>query len=183
MKTLIPLSILALSPFTIILAYPILSPLPNRRSTVALHARDNVTMLPNGAGVARAGSVLNAAAAEEANPRDNTATRAFSSTSIKAANRQCLSIDPAAGDFRQNLIPVQFKACDGSAGEKFDIITKGKHNDQSGTMLVVSTLVCMNAPVLSSHFLIFLSPLEFRSKLKSLGLMFTGIADAGVPKL
>jgi len=140
MKTLLPISLLALSPLT--LAIPTLSPLPNRHA-ILLSSRANTTALTNGAGVARAGGVLNAQAAAEANPGDATATRAFSSTTIKAANGQCLFIDPAAGDFRQNLIPVQLKACDGSANEKFDIVTKGKHDDQAGTMLVVSTEVGM----------------------------------------
>lgn len=60
---------------------------------------------------------------------------------MKSADGQCLFIDPTAGDFRENLIPVQLKACDGSAGEKFDIITKGKHIDVADSMLVVSTAV------------------------------------------
>jgi len=142
MKLLIPLSLLFLSPLT--LSIPTLLPLPNRHTTIARSSLTNTTTaLTNGAPIARAGGVLNAPAAAEANPRDATATRAFSSTPIKAANGQCLSIDPAAGDFRQNLIPVQLKPCDGSANQKFDIITKGKHDDQAGTMLVVSTAVCI----------------------------------------
>ena len=92
-------------------------------------------------GVARAGGVLNQQAAAEANVRDDTATRAFSFASVKSADGQCLFIDPTAGDFRENLIPVQLKGCDGSANEKFDVITKGKHNDQPGSMLVVSAAV------------------------------------------
>lgn len=93
--------------------------------------------------VARAGGVLNVEAAAEANSRDDTATRAFSSVSIKSSDGQCLFIDPAAGDFRENLIPVKLKQCDGSAGEKFDIITAGKHISQPKSMLVVSTAVRM----------------------------------------
>ena len=77
--------------------------------------------------VSRAGGVLQPSAAAESNPRDNTATRAFSSVSIKDASGQCLFIDPTAGDFRENLIPVQLQACTGSAGEKFDFITAGVH--------------------------------------------------------
>ena len=96
----------------------------------------------SGIAVARAGVVLNQAAAAEANQRDDTATRAFSSAAIKSAAGQCLFIDPTAGDFRENLIPVQLKACDGSANQQFDIITKGKHIDQPGSMLVVSVAVC-----------------------------------------
>lgn len=39
------------------------------------------------------------------------------------------------------MTPVQVAACDDSDGQKWDIITSGEHNDQAGTMLVVSTLV------------------------------------------
>ncbi|KAI4151360.1 MAG: hypothetical protein L6R39_002045, partial [Caloplaca ligustica] len=92
----------------------------------------------------RAGGVLNPEAAAEANQRDDTATRAFSSTTIKSGDGRCLFIDPTAGDFRQNLIPVQLQTCSGVAGEKWDIITKGKHIDQEGAMLVVSTVGCLN---------------------------------------
>lgn len=108
--------------------------------------------------VARAGGVLNPEAAAEANVRDDTATRAFSSVSLKSSSGQCLFIDPEAGDFRQNLIPVQLKDCDGSANEKFDIITAGKHNDQPNSILVVSTTVS-NFPstkVLTSPLIWFL---------------------------
>lgn len=91
--------------------------------------------------VARAGGVLNPEAAAEANVRDDTATRAFSSVPLKSSSGQCLSIDPTAGDFRENLIPVQLKGCDGSANQKFDIITAGKHISQPNSMLVVSTVV------------------------------------------
>jgi hypothetical protein len=96
--------------------------------------------------VSRAGGVLDPSAAAEANPRDNTATRAFTSASIKTSSGQCLSIDPATGDFRQNLIPVKIQDCTGAEGEKFDIITKGVHNDQANTALVVSSLTqgCLN---------------------------------------
>ncbi|MCJ1266977.1 hypothetical protein MMC22_006862 [Lobaria immixta] len=96
--------------------------------------------------VSRAGLVLNPEAAAEANVRDDTATRAFSSASLKSADDQCLFIDPTAGDFRENLIPVQLKPCDGSAGQKFDVITKGKHNGVADSILVVSTVTqgCLN---------------------------------------
>ena len=92
--------------------------------------------------VARAGGVLNSAAAAEANIRDDTATRAFSSASIKSSDGQCLFVDPTAGDFRENLIPVTLKACDGSTEQQFDLITKGKHNQEEGSVLVVSAAVC-----------------------------------------
>lgn len=96
--------------------------------------------------VSRAGGVLNPTAAAEANTRDDTATRAFSDVSLKSADGRCLFIDPTAGDFRENLIPVQLKECDGSANEKFDIITAGKHNNAKNSMLIVSTLMqgCLN---------------------------------------
>ena len=107
-----------------------------------------VTTAPDASGtqdvsVARAGGVLNAEAAAEANVRDDSATRAFSSISLKSSDGQCLFIDPTAGDFRENLIPVQLKACDGSANEKFDIITAGKHITAPDSMLIVSTVVRM----------------------------------------
>jgi hypothetical protein len=57
--------------------------------------------------VSRAGIVLDPTAAAEANRRDNTATRALSNAQIKAADGNCLTINPLAGDFRQNLIPVE----------------------------------------------------------------------------
>jgi hypothetical protein len=38
--------------------------------------------------------------------------------------------------------------CTGSAGEKFDLITAGVHNNVPNSTLVVSTLVC----VLSLHW-------------------------------
>ncbi|KAF3907794.1 hypothetical protein ABW21_db0204496 [Orbilia brochopaga] len=89
---------------------------------------------------------LNQAATEEAHPRDDTATRAFSSVTITTGNGKCLFVDELSGDFRANLLPIQVKDCDGSAGEKWDVITAGKHNDQPGTMLIVSALTqgCFN---------------------------------------
>ncbi|MCJ1466744.1 hypothetical protein MMC07_005364 [Pseudocyphellaria aurata] len=120
------------------------SPTPSPTPEVSVPATGNA---PTSAiAVSRAGLVLNTQAAAEANVRDDTASRAFSSASVKSADGQCLFIDPTAGDFRENLIPVQLKACDGSAGEKFDIITKGKHIDVADSMLVVSTVTqgCLN---------------------------------------
>ncbi|KAK6336250.1 hypothetical protein TWF696_001811 [Orbilia brochopaga] len=89
---------------------------------------------------------LNQAATEEAHQRDDTATRAFSSVTITTGNGKCLFVDELSGDFRANLLPIQVKDCDGSAGEKWDVITAGKHNDQPGTMLIVSALTqgCYN---------------------------------------
>lgn len=60
---------------------------------------------------------------------------------MQTSNGQCLFVDKLSGDFRANLTPVQVVACDDSEGQKWDIITSGEHNDQAGTMLVVSTLV------------------------------------------
>ncbi|TDZ73387.1 hypothetical protein CTRI78_v001101 [Colletotrichum trifolii] len=91
--------------------------------------------------VSRAGGTLNPTAAAEANTFDDTTTRAFNKAAIRAPNGQCLSVDPTAGDFRQNLIPVALVDCNGSANEQFDIVTKGKHNDgKDGGALVVSSL-------------------------------------------
>jgi hypothetical protein len=50
-------------------------------------------------------------------------------------------VDATAGDFRENLIPVELKPCDGSEGQNFDVITQGKHNNVAGFALVVSSLV------------------------------------------
>ncbi|MCJ1426600.1 hypothetical protein MMC29_004503 [Sticta canariensis] len=120
------------------------SPTPSPTPEISAPTTENVpqSAIP----VSRAGLVLDAKAAAEANVRDDTATRAFSSASVKSADGKCLFIDPLAGDFRENLIPVQLKACDGSAGEKFDIITRGKHIDVADSMLVVSTVTqgCLN---------------------------------------
>ncbi|KAF3928065.1 hypothetical protein AA313_de0202449 [Arthrobotrys entomopaga] len=94
----------------------------------------------------RAVTSLDEAATAEAHQRDDTATRAFSSVTINTSNGKCLFVDPLGGDFRENLIPVLIQDCDGSDNEKWDIITKGVHNDQPGTMLIVNTLVqgCLN---------------------------------------
>lgn len=68
-----------------------------------------------------------------------------SNAKSQTSTGQCLSVDELSGDFRANLTPIQVKDCDGSTGQAWDIITKGEHDDQSGTMLVVNTLV-------SNHF-------------------------------
>ncbi|TVY44302.1 hypothetical protein LOCC1_G005055 [Lachnellula occidentalis] len=96
--------------------------------------------------VSRAGGSLQPSAAAEANPKDTTATLAFSSASIKTSSGQCLFIDSTAGDFRQNLIPIAVQDCTGAAGEKFDIITAGAHNNEANSTLVVSSLTegCLN---------------------------------------
>ncbi|KAI0597564.1 hypothetical protein F4775DRAFT_559698 [Biscogniauxia sp. FL1348] len=91
--------------------------------------------------VSRAGGELVPTAAAESHERDDTATRAFTSASIQAPNGQCLFIDPTAGDFRQNLIPVSLVDCAGTPNEKFDIVTAGKHNNAQDSALVVSSLM------------------------------------------
>lgn len=98
------------------------------------------------ASVSRAGGVLQPSAAAESNQFDSTATRAFTSVSIKSSTGKCLFIDPLAGDFRQNLIPIKVQTCTGSANEKFDFITKGVHNNVANSTLVVSSLTngCLN---------------------------------------
>ncbi|KAK4146890.1 uncharacterized protein C8A04DRAFT_9382 [Dichotomopilus funicola] len=93
--------------------------------------------------VSRAGGTLQPTAAAESHQRDETAKRAFSSVSIRAPNGQCLFIDPTAGDFRENLIPVSLVDCTGAPNEKWDVITEGKHNapnPQKPAALVVSAL-------------------------------------------
>ncbi|AEO69629.1 uncharacterized protein THITE_2021944, partial [Thermothielavioides terrestris NRRL 8126] len=93
--------------------------------------------------VSRAGGTLQPTAVAEAQQRDATATRAFSSVSIRAPNGQCLFIDPTAGDFRENLIPISLVTCSGSPNEKWDVITQGKHNKPNPSQpaaLVVSAL-------------------------------------------
>lgn len=90
--------------------------------------------------VSRGGN-LNPTAAAEANKRDDTATRAFSNAEVIAPNGQCLFVDPTAGDFRENLIPISLVDCAGTPNEKWDIITHGVHNDQPKSALVVSSLV------------------------------------------
>lgn len=89
--------------------------------------------------VSGAGNKIDQAAAEEAQQRDDTAVRAISNTKIRASNGQCLSVDPTAGDFRMNLIPVSLTDCTNPT--TWDIITSGKHNDGSvsGAALIVST--------------------------------------------
>jgi hypothetical protein len=90
--------------------------------------------------------VLNPSDAAEANPRDDTATRAFSAVSIKSSSGQCLFIDPTAGDFRENLIPIVLQPCDGSPNQQWDFLTAGVHNNQPGSTLIVSSLTqgCLN---------------------------------------
>ena len=98
--------------------------------------------------VSGAGGVLNPTAAAEANAFDSKATRAFTAVSVKSSNGQCLFVNPTAGDFRQNLIPIAVQACTGAPEEKFDFITAGKHNNVPGgtQTLIVSSVTngCVN---------------------------------------
>ncbi|KAI0976327.1 hypothetical protein F4678DRAFT_220732 [Xylaria arbuscula] len=91
--------------------------------------------------VSRAGGVLQPTAVAESQQRDDTATRAFTSISIQSPDGRCLFIDPTAGDFRENLIPVSLVTCGGTPNEKFDIITAGKHNTAQNSALIVSSLM------------------------------------------
>ncbi len=61
---------------------------------------------------------------------------------IRSPDGRCLSVDPTAGDFRQNLIPVAMVECNASAeGQKFDLVTAGVHNNgDAGRALIVSSL-------------------------------------------
>ncbi|KAH8164357.1 hypothetical protein CIB48_g3910 [Xylaria polymorpha] len=88
--------------------------------------------------VSRAGGVLQPSAVAESHQRDDTATRAFSSVSIQSPDGRCLFIDPTAGDFRENLIPVSLVSCAGTPNEKFDIITAGKHNNAQDSALIMN---------------------------------------------
>ncbi|KAK7940892.1 uncharacterized protein PG986_013279 [Apiospora aurea] len=94
----------------------------------------------------RAVTELNQAAFEEAQKRDDTATRAFSNTAIKTSDGKCLFVDKLSGDFRANLTPVQVAECGSTDGQGWDIITQGEHNNVAGNMLVVNTLTqaCLN---------------------------------------
>lgn len=92
--------------------------------------------------VSRAGGILDVEAAAEAHTPDSTAVKAREGVSIRATGGDiCLSVDPTAGDFRQNLIPVAVAPCDGLANQKFDLVSSGIHNNgDAGAVLVVSAL-------------------------------------------
>ena len=91
--------------------------------------------------VSRAGGTLNPSAAAEAHEFDSTATRLIESINIRASDGRCLFVDPTAGDFRQNLIPVELKECSEDPNQKFDLITEGKHNNgNAGRVLLMSVL-------------------------------------------
>ena len=94
--------------------------------------------------VSGAGGAFDPSAAAKAHQFDSTATRERQSVHIRSSrDGRCLSVDPTAGDFRQNFIPVGMAECDEEdARQKFDIVTKGMHNDgRLGKALVVSVLM------------------------------------------
>ncbi|KAK4447067.1 hypothetical protein QBC34DRAFT_330474 [Podospora aff. communis PSN243] len=98
--------------------------------------------------VSRAGGTLNPSAAAKAHQRDPTAVRTFSNVEIRAPNGQCISVDPTAGDFRQNLIPVALVDCSGAPNEKWDVIERGRHNKRgripAGIVVSALTQGCLN---------------------------------------
>ncbi|OAR00907.1 hypothetical protein LLEC1_07300 [Akanthomyces lecanii] len=91
--------------------------------------------------IPRAVDKLNDSAFKEAQQRDDTAVRALANTQIKTFDGRCLFVDALSGDFRANLTPLQIEDCGGNrTGLGFDVITEGKHSNQQGQALVVSTL-------------------------------------------
>jgi hypothetical protein len=114
----------------------------------------------------RAVTSLDQAALAEAQPRDDTATRAASNINIKVcpvlrsslaktalttehgqtSDGKCLSVDKLSGDFRANLTPIQVTQCGAAEGQGWDIITSGKHISTPQSMLIVSTTTgaCFN---------------------------------------
>ncbi|OAA78875.1 Ricin B lectin [Akanthomyces lecanii RCEF 1005] len=107
------------------------------RAVNGQHTANPTTEVP----VSRAGTKLNPTAAAPANQFDTTARRALESVNLRAADGRCLAINPTAGDFRQNLIPVGFAECSEDSTQKFDVVTQGKHNDaKDGKALLVSVL-------------------------------------------
>ncbi|KAI0405636.1 hypothetical protein F4802DRAFT_606667 [Xylaria palmicola] len=116
----------------------------SRGATETLGTTDSaVVAVPNpteAVPVSGAGGVLQPTAVAESHQRDDTATRAFTSVNIQSPDGRCLFIEPTAGDFRENLIPVSLVQCAGTPNEKFDIITAGKHNDAENAALIVSSL-------------------------------------------
>ncbi|KAH8835126.1 hypothetical protein DL96DRAFT_1675277 [Flagelloscypha sp. PMI_526] len=89
---------------------------------------------------------LDEAATAEAQQRDDTATRAFSDATLKTSDGKCLQAVSGTGDFRNNLVPITIADCDGSDGQKWDLITSGKHDNVDGAALIVNTAIqgCMN---------------------------------------
>ncbi|PTB49450.1 hypothetical protein M431DRAFT_97524 [Trichoderma harzianum CBS 226.95] len=97
--------------------------------------------------VSGAGGTLNPSAVAEAQAFDASAVRPLESVNIRAADGRCFFVNPTAGDFRENLIPVGLATCSEDASQKFDVVTKGVHDDaQAGEALLVSVLTngCIN---------------------------------------
>ncbi|KXJ88793.1 hypothetical protein Micbo1qcDRAFT_16036 [Microdochium bolleyi] len=88
----------------------------------------------------RAVSALDPKATAQAHPRDTTAVRALTGTQIKTGDGRCLFVDPLSGDFRANLTPIQVGKCDNSQAQKWDLITKGAHNNVANATLLSSSL-------------------------------------------
>ena len=109
-------------------------------STLATALYINNALLP------RTVTSLDVAAVAEAQPRDDTATRAFSNVQITTSDGRCLFVDKLSGDFRENLTPIQVAACGSTDGQGWDVITAGKHNNVANSALIVSTLTeaCFN---------------------------------------
>ncbi|KAL7958542.1 hypothetical protein V8C34DRAFT_282576 [Trichoderma compactum] len=97
--------------------------------------------------VSGAGGTLNPSAVAEAQAFDASAVRPLESVNIRATDGRCFFVNPTAGDFRENLIPVGLATCSEDASQKFDVVTKGVHDDaQAGEALLVSVLTngCIN---------------------------------------
>ncbi|ETS84722.1 hypothetical protein PFICI_02747 [Pestalotiopsis fici W106-1] len=77
---------------------------------------------------------------QQAQQRDDTATRMLSNINIKTSKGKCLFVDQLSGDSAANLTPIQVAGCGATDGQGFDIITQGKHNDAANSILIVSTL-------------------------------------------
>ncbi|KAF9454939.1 hypothetical protein P691DRAFT_4272 [Macrolepiota fuliginosa MF-IS2] len=86
---------------------------------------------------------------------DATATRAATQVQLRSAasingTSVCFDVsDFTSGDFRFNLVPLALKPCDTSIeGQRFDLITKGEHNNTPGgnkTIIVSSQqLTCVD---------------------------------------
>lgn len=134
--------------FALFSAIALSSAIPTYSSDIRLFPRQQMLIenCTDGSPVDGAGEKLNLEATAEAHPIDKTAVVAARAVSIRTSDGNCLTIDACGGDFRQNLIPVQTKACRDSkdrniASQQFDLITKAKHIQQEGGMLVVSSLV------------------------------------------
>ncbi|TFB05820.1 hypothetical protein CCMA1212_001548 [Trichoderma ghanense] len=120
----------------------------NGSQTTAAASQPAVTANPTTpVPVSGAGGTLNPTAVAEAQKFDASAVRPLESVNIRAADGRCFFIDPTAGDFRENLIPIGLAECSEDASQKFDIVTKGVHDDgKAGEALIVSVLTngCVN---------------------------------------